>query len=91
MTGKSLLLRGPLPRAVRGSGGLLVFAGRADQREAQVRGGENTLRCLVKVGGKSLAFLGSEPASVVGVKGGLTWKVADEWLLGYPEDGLVVA
>jgi predicted DNA-binding protein (MmcQ/YjbR family) len=41
---------------------------------------------VAKVSSKIFAFLGSEPASAVGVKCGKTREDADEWLLRYPED-----
>ena len=50
-----------------------------------MRGARGTLAC------SRTAFLGSEPTSVVGVECGPIRKVAGEWLLGYPEDGPVVA
>jgi predicted DNA-binding protein (MmcQ/YjbR family) len=46
---------------------------------------------VVKVGSKIFAFLGSEPASSVGLKCGPTREAADEWLLRYPDDASVMA
>ncbi|HEX4661079.1 MAG TPA: MmcQ/YjbR family DNA-binding protein [Streptosporangiaceae bacterium] len=46
---------------------------------------------VVKVGSKIFAFLGSEPASAVGLKCGPTREVADEWLTRYPDDASVMA
>ena len=46
---------------------------------------------VVKVGSKIFAFLGSESASSVGVKCGLTREAADEWLQRYPGDASVMA
>jgi predicted DNA-binding protein (MmcQ/YjbR family) len=46
---------------------------------------------VVKVGSKIFAFLGSGPASAVGLKCGATREVADEWLLRYPNDASVMA
>ena len=46
---------------------------------------------VVKVGGKIFAFLGSPPASSVGLKCGPSRGVADEWLLRYPDDASVMA
>jgi len=46
---------------------------------------------VVKVGGKIFAFLGSGPASSVGLKCGATREVADEWLLRYPSEAAVMA
>ena len=47
---------------------------------------------MIKVGeaerGKIFAFLGGQS---VGVKGGLTREVADEWLQRYPDDASVMA
>lgn len=46
---------------------------------------------VVKVGSKIFAFVGSEPASAVGLKCGPTREIADEWLLRYPDDASVMA
>lgn len=46
---------------------------------------------VAKVGNKIFAFLGSESGSRIGVKGGPTREVADEWLLRYPDDASVMA
>jgi predicted DNA-binding protein (MmcQ/YjbR family) len=46
---------------------------------------------VVKVGSKIFAFLGSGPASAVGLKCGATREMADEWLLRYPNDASVMA
>jgi predicted DNA-binding protein (MmcQ/YjbR family) len=46
---------------------------------------------VVKVGSKIFAFLGSAPASAVGLKCGPTRESADEWLLRYPDDASVMA
>ena len=46
---------------------------------------------VVKVGSKIFAFLGSAPATTVGLKCGPTREVADEWLLRYPGDVSVMA
>ena len=46
---------------------------------------------VVKVGSKIFAFLGSAPATTVGLKCGPTREVADEWLLRYPGDASVMA
>ena len=53
--------------------------------------GERAVRYLVKVGRQDPRIPGSEPASLAGVKCGPAGKVAGEWLLGCPQDGLVVA
>jgi predicted DNA-binding protein (MmcQ/YjbR family) len=46
---------------------------------------------VVKVSSKIFAFLGSPPASAVGVKCGSSREAADEWLLRYPGDASVMA
>ncbi len=46
---------------------------------------------VVKVGSKIFAFLGSEPATAVGLKCGPTREAADEWLHRYPDDASVLA
>jgi predicted DNA-binding protein (MmcQ/YjbR family) len=46
---------------------------------------------VVKVGSKIFAFLGSEPASAIGLKCASTREAADEWLLQYPDDASVMA
>jgi predicted DNA-binding protein (MmcQ/YjbR family) len=46
---------------------------------------------VVKVSSKIFAFLGSEPASAVGLKCAGTREAADEWLLRYPDDAAVMA
>lgn len=46
---------------------------------------------VVKAGGRIFAFLGSAPATSVGLKRGPTREVPDEWLLRYPDDASVMA
>ena len=46
---------------------------------------------VVKVGPKIFAFMGAEPAGMIGLKCGPTREVADEWLLRYPQDASVMA
>jgi predicted DNA-binding protein (MmcQ/YjbR family) len=46
---------------------------------------------VVKISKKIFAFLGSGPASMVGLKCGPSREVADEWLLRYPGDATVMA
>ncbi|MBV9384475.1 MAG: MmcQ/YjbR family DNA-binding protein [Streptosporangiaceae bacterium] len=45
---------------------------------------------VAKVGTKIFAFLGSGPASSLGLKCGPTRDMADEWLARYPEDASVM-
>jgi predicted DNA-binding protein (MmcQ/YjbR family) len=45
---------------------------------------------VVKVGAKIFAFLGSGPASSLGLKCGHTREAADEWLARYPDDAKVM-
>jgi len=46
---------------------------------------------VVKVGPKIFAFLGSGPATSVGLKCGPNREAANEWLLRYPDDVSVMA
>jgi predicted DNA-binding protein (MmcQ/YjbR family) len=46
---------------------------------------------VVKVGPKIFAFLGAGSAGAIGLKCGPTREMADEWLLHYPRDALVMA
>ena len=45
---------------------------------------------VVKVGPKIFAFLGSAEGSTVGVKCGASRDEADEWLMRYPDDAVVM-
>ncbi|HXW44007.1 MAG TPA: MmcQ/YjbR family DNA-binding protein [Streptosporangiaceae bacterium] len=45
---------------------------------------------VAKVGSKIFAFLGSPPATRVGLKCGPTREVADEWLKRFPDDVTVM-
>jgi len=46
---------------------------------------------VVKVSSKIFAFLGDQSAGSVGVKCGPDRTVADEWLVRYPDDAVVLA
>ncbi len=46
---------------------------------------------VAKVGSKIFAFLGSDPASSIGLKCGSSREAADEWLVRYPDDASVMA
>ena len=46
---------------------------------------------VAKVGGKIFAFFGSGTAPSVGLKCGASREGADEWLLRYPDDAIVMA
>ena len=46
---------------------------------------------VAKVGSKIFAFIGSPPATGIGVKCGPSRDVADEWLKRYPDDAGVMA
>jgi predicted DNA-binding protein (MmcQ/YjbR family) len=46
---------------------------------------------VVKVGTKIFAFLGSADGGSIGLKCAATREVADEWLVRYPADAMVMA
>lgn len=46
---------------------------------------------VAKVGGKIFVFLGSDDAATIGLKCGQTREVANEWLVRYPHDALIMA